>query len=194
MRKKHDRKDLEQILRRRGSQQTPIVKPNVTEIRSCGVSGDPEPLPPDPAGLLGGLVIMWEYSVQFDQVESFHKFLRDAENHILEGIPKLDPQPKPPEVKPRARYLGTYMLHAGGTPRYRTVWGYESLQVMMSLWEKEVAANGNMAKFVSQLRAFWLRDPERTEARWIPAQFALGKEDRGDAFAKLTIKAQALVK
>jgi hypothetical protein len=183
MRKKHERKDLEQILRRRGSQQTPVVKPNVTEIRSCGVSGDPEPLPPDPEGLLGGLVIIWEFAVEFDIVDKFHQFLRDEENHLIVGLPALDP---------KARYVGTYMLHAGGTPRYRTLWAYESLKAMTDFWQKEAKANGNMAKLASRLRAYWLRDPQRSEARWIPAQKALDEKDHGDAFLKLTVKAQSL--
>jgi hypothetical protein len=186
MRKKHDQKDLEQILRRRGSRQTPTVKPNVTEIRSCGVTGEPEPLPPDnKEGLLGGLLIIWEYCVDFDKVQAFHDFLRLKEGFITEALPKL-------EEKGSGRYLGTYMLHAGGTPRYRTLWAYSSREAMTKMWRK---AQGPIIEDVTQLRQYWLRDPARTEARWLPAKKLVQVDkDLGDAFLRITINAKTTLK
>jgi hypothetical protein len=177
MRTKHDRKDLEKILRRRGAQQTADVSPSVTEIRSCGVMGTPEPIPPGSQGVLAGLVIMWEFSVQFDQLRNFHDFLASDEDDLVAGMPNLDPG---------ARYLGTYILHTGGTPRYRTIWAYSSLELMRSVWAAEVKRDGPMAAIVTKLRMFWLRDPHRSEARWIPAKKAMTEKD---AFAELTIRA-----
>jgi hypothetical protein len=59
------------------------------------------------------------------------------------------------------------------------------------VWTKALKdTKSNFYKAVRQLRAFWLSDPDRDEARWVPAMSAFdADEDNGDAFARLTLDA-----
>ena len=183
MPKQHDPKELGRILRRRGSRQHADVQPNVTEIRSCGVIGQPEPVPPGDGNLLGGLIIIWEFCLEdVTLVPRFHKLLRDIEVPLSEGLPNIEP-------KGAGRYLGTYMLNTGGVPCYRTLWAYRSLEDMTAIWAKATQAKSNVLDQASQLRAFWLSDPDRHEARYTPARnlYQDGK-NLGDAFAWITVK------
>ena len=181
MRTRNDKKELTRMLKRRGAQQTPDVSASVTEIRSCGVMGRPEPLGLNTVGLLGGLVILWEFELEFDDLEAFGKFLDDNEAKIGTAIGQ----------SPNASYHGTYMLHAGGTPRFRTVWAYRSLDDMVAFWDAAMSNDDQkpLVKAVKTLRAYWLLDPNRSEARWLPARLQLDQKDHGDAFAKLTRQA-----
>jgi hypothetical protein len=180
MASKLDRKDLELILRNRGRAQTPQVIAAASEIRSCLVAGNPETLPPPRVdGLLGGCVIMWDYRIQLDRVQGFRSFLSDTEERIRENLSKASDD---------ARYLGTYMRHAGGTPRFRTLWAYTSQEHMADVWKQVLDKNPALAKDVIALRAYWLLDPDRTEARWIAAR-RTPNHDYRDAFYELTLRA-----
>jgi hypothetical protein len=177
---KSDKKDVEQILKRRGRDQSPQVAVSATEIRSCGVMGKPEPIPLGTSGLLGGVVIIWEFEVQFEDLPAFRTFLTNNEVTLLQGIPNLSPD---------AKYLGTYMLHEGGTPCFRVMWAYKELQSMLDLWANPNSAN--IKTIVMDLRKFWLKDLNRSEARWAPARRNVTGQnhDHEDAFTQLTIEA-----
>ncbi|QJR10446.1 hypothetical protein DSM104443_01510 [Usitatibacter rugosus] len=177
---KSDKKDVEQILKRRGRDQSPQVAVSATEIRSCGVMGKPEPIPMGTPGVLGGIVIIWEFEVQFEDLPAFRTFLDNNEVLLRQGISTLDAQ---------AQYLGTYMLHEGGTPYFRTIWAYKELQTMLDLWAN--LTSGNVRNMVKELRSFWLKDPGRSEARWAPARRNImgQNHDHDDAFTQLTVEA-----
>jgi len=185
MGKKTQKSELEQIVRRHGLPQAPSVDPLQSEVRSCLVASHPRPVEDGIDGLLGGVVVMSEFSLPFSEIQGLHDFLRKNEAYIAESLKK---------IAKGALYRGTYMLYGAGQPRYRTVWSYDSIEMMGEVWSKALSDEGsNLYKAVRQLRAYWLRDPDRTEARWVPAYlFFDPKTDNGDAFAKLTIDADAL--
>src|SRR5436853_4887863 len=114
---KRDHSSLERIVRRRGAPQPPSVDALVSEVRTCLVAACPAPLPPDSEGLLGGIVVMWEFSLPYADIQGFHDFLRENEAYITDALKKTK----------GAVYRGTYMLYGSGDPSYRTVWAYESL-------------------------------------------------------------------
>jgi hypothetical protein len=187
MARRSDRKELDRILRRRGREQTAQVNPSVTEIRSCGVMGNPEPLPPGQGDLLGGLLIMWEYRVDYQHLQAFRDFIQGSEETIFVGIQNANIE---------ARYLGTYMLHAGGTPCFRTMWAYTSQEFMTTFWATQLATPGReeLVNLVKTLRSYWLRDPHRIEARWVPARRVHPDEhDYADAFTQITVDACELL-
>jgi hypothetical protein len=185
MSKKAEQSELEHLVRRHGVPQAPKVDPLESEVRSCIVASHPRPVKGDQEGVLGGIVEMSEFSLPLGDVQEFHEFLRQNEKYVTDSLNK---------AAPGALYLGTYMLYGPGNPHYRTVWAYESLEVMGKAWSKALQnRSSNFYKAVRQLRAYWLRDPERTEARWVPARFYFNlEEDLGDAFAKLTLDADKL--
>lgn len=180
MSKKSDVREVGRILRKRGSGQTPGISVSTTEIRSCGVMGNPEPVEVGTQGLLGGVVIMWEYEVQYEDLAAFRVFIDANEVFLEEAVRTL---------QPHARYLGTYALNEGGTPVFRTIWAYDELQTMLDMWAD--LADGNLKTAVKELRKYWLKDPGRHEARWTPARRAITGpgHDHMDGFAQLTIDA-----
>ena len=215
--KSHNAK-LEEILRGRGAAQAGLVRENVTEIRSCGVmdpgdDDDDDDDPDDPPG--GGkgegkgkdgdkgkkgdakgkkddkgkgkpghrcrwrLMIIWEFAVQHAEVDNFHATLERIEPVLAARLGFLDPT---------ALYLGTFILNAGGTPRYRTVWGYRSQRAMVDVWAAALARDKPLVDAAKELRQFWLADPDRTEGRWSSAHRALFTAE-ASPFARLTIDA-----
>jgi hypothetical protein len=183
MSKKREQGSLGELVRRHGVPQSPKVDILVSEVRSCLVATSPPPVKPEPDGILGGMVVMWEFSIPLSNVQDFHDFLRQNETFISTSIGKL--------TKSAASYRGTYMQYAPGDPRYRTIWAYESLEAMGKAWSDALRnRNSNFYKAVRQLRAFWLCDPLRSEARWVPGRYFYDRDkDFGDAFAKLTLDA-----
>jgi len=88
-------------------------------------------------------------------------------------------------------YRGTYMEFGYGNPRYRTIWAYQSADAI-DKWA--TALKNDSSPFYAamlKLRAFWMRDPDRSEARWVPASFYLDPNDKGisDSIGKLTVAA-----
>jgi hypothetical protein len=175
MARKNDRKSLEGILQRRGGQQTPDVSASETEIRSCGVCGQPEPMPNNRKQHLWGLVIVWEYEVDHASVTAYNQFLFDNEMIAFTGMP------------PGSKYLGTYMRCEGGPPRYRTMWAYDSLQKMMDVWASPPAA---VVPIATHMREQWLLDPLRSEDRWVPASLMYTdvNSKHHNPFAMMTLK------
>jgi hypothetical protein len=176
--------DLLTLVRRRGTPESPTVDPLNSEIRSCLVAACPPPLEPGTNGLLGGMVVIWEFSLPYTDVDAFHKFLRDSEQDIRASA-----------ATKGAFYQGTYMEYAPGEPRYRTIWAYESMETMCAAWSDSKSGllsskKSVFYKVMTQLRSYWLRDPNRSEARWVPARLYFDPNaDHGDAIAKLTIEA-----
>lgn len=177
--------NLEDLVRSHGVPPHPQVNVLASEVRSCLVAPCPPPVKPEPDGILGGVVVIWEFSLPLSDVQEFHDFLRKEEAYITESLKKLGHG---------AYYRGTYMGYGPGDPRYRTVWAYESLEGMGKAWSRALKGkSSNFYKAVRQLRAFWLRDPNRAEARWVPARYAFDPEhDYGDEFAKMTLDALKL--
>ncbi len=172
MPKKRDPSELEGILRRRGAQQSANVRESVTEIRSCGVCGEPEPIPPNLKNKLYPLMIMWDFAVDHAQVEALNAFLKQNEPILFTGMPQ------------DSFYLGTYMLCDGGTPKYRTMWAYKSVQHMFEVWSGQVPQN--VVDVAAQLRQYWLQDPERREGRYMPGQVMYTGDKPGNPFARMT--------
>src|SRR5215510_6263558 len=83
---KHEQNGLLTLVRRRGKPQPPKVDPQNSEIRSCLVAPCPLPVEPEPEGLLGGIVVMWEFSLPYTDVQEFHDFLRASENDIHDSL------------------------------------------------------------------------------------------------------------
>jgi hypothetical protein len=184
MSRKREQESLITLARRHGTPQPPKVDLLNSEVRTCMVVAWPPPVEPGTDGLLGGIVVIWEFSLPYADVQAFHDFLRSAEHDIRDSVATRG-----------VRYHGTYMEYAPGEPRYRTIWAYESMETMGSAWGDN--ENGLLSKkdspfynILKQLRAFWLRDPNRSEARWVPARMYFDPNaDHGDAFAKLTLDA-----
>jgi hypothetical protein len=185
MSRKREQSRLEDVVRRQGVPPQPKVDVLASEVRSCLVAPCPPPVKPEPDGILGGVVVIWEFSLPLDDVQQFHDFLRQEEVYITESVKKLTQG---------AYYRGTYMLYGPGDPRYRTMWAYESLEAMGKAWSQALKSkSSNLYKAVRQLRAFWLRDPNRAEARWVPARYGFDPDqDHGDGFAKMTLDALKL--
>jgi len=181
---KREQEMLVSLVRRHGTPKAPKIDPLNAEIRSCLVAPCPPSVEPGTDGLLGGIVVMWEFSLPFTDVQEFHNFLRDVEHDIRASA-----------ATQGALYHGTYMEYAPNAPRYRTIWAYESMETMCTAWaDNEVSLLSNKGSVfysrLKQFRAFWLRDPNRTEARWVPArEYFNPTADNGDAFAKLTLDA-----
>ena len=185
---------IEELLRRHGVTQQPSVEAFVSEVRSDDVPIYPPPVPPQPDGILGGIVVIWEFCLIPADVPEFHAFLRKSENFIGAGIRKLTAG---------ANYRGTYLVLAGDEACcrpgavgvcYRVIWTYESQEAMAKAWTVVITdKKSNLYKAMIQLRSFWLRDPQRSEARVAPAgSFFDPAKDAGDAFAKLTFDAAKL--
>jgi hypothetical protein len=181
MNRKHAQSSLEDLVRRHGVPPQPKVEVLASEVRSCFVPVYPRPQK-EPDGLLGGIVVIWEFCLQLGDVQEFHDFLRKQEPLIAGSVSGL---------AKGVNYLGTYMQYAPGNPSYRTIWAYESLEVMGRAWTQALKKKDpKLYNAVRQLRAFWLRDPHRTEARWVPGRYYFDPAvDSGDGFAKLTLEA-----
>ena len=195
MTKISERQRIEALLRRQGVTQQSRVEPLVSEVRSDFVPVFPPPFPSAPNGILGGIVVIWQFCLAPEDAPEFHEFLRKTEDFI--GTATL-------KSVEGANYRGTYMVLGGGDECcrptavgfcYRVIWSYESLDVMGKAWSplaKE--AKSNLYKAIVQLRSYWLRDPQRSEVRIAPAISFLDPEhDAGDGFAKLTLEAAKLV-
>jgi hypothetical protein len=194
MAKKAELHRIEELLRRHGATQQPRVEAFVSEVRSDDVPCHPPPVPPEPDGILGGIVVIWEFCLTHADVPEFHNFLRKSENFIGAGIRKLTAG---------ANYRGTYIVLAGGEACcrptavgvcYRVIWTYDSLDAMAKAWSVLIKdKKSNLYKAMILLRSFWLRDPQRSEVRIAPAGgFFDPEKDAGDAFAKLTLDAAKL--
>jgi hypothetical protein len=193
MTKRNQKYSVQELVRRRGAPPRPEVNVLKSEVRSDDVPILPPPVPPQPDGLLGGIVVIWEFCVPHDDVQEFHEFLLESEDFIRGALLK---------VAKGAHYRGTYIQLTGRDaccrsnigPCYRTIWAYESLEAMARAWETALKEkNSNLFKFAARLRAFWLSDPDRTEGRFAPAfKFFDPKNDNGDAFSRLTLAAAKL--
>jgi hypothetical protein len=183
MAKRNEQGKLEDLIRRQGMPQTARIETLVPEVRSCIVATRMKATAPRSEATLGGLVVIWEYSLPLSEARGFHNNLRRDEEYIAASLKKLG------KSNP---YSGTYMLYGPGNPTYRTIWRYESLEAMDALWRTALGdKSSRLYVALRQLRSYWLRDPQRAEARWVPASGYLHDEDKdgGDAFAKLTLDA-----
>jgi hypothetical protein len=183
---KREQDKLLTIVRQRGTPQSPKVDPLNSEIRSCLVVACPPPVEPGTDGLLGGMVVIWEFCLPYIDVQAFHDFLRTAEHDIRDSA-----------ATKGAFYHGTYMEYGPSEPRYRTIWAYESMEAMCAVWSDSPTGllgtkSSTFYSIMKQLRSYWLRDPNRREARWVPSRVYFDPTaDHGDAFAKLTLDAAA---
>lgn len=192
MARKKQQRAVEELLRRHGPQ-GPRVETLVSEVRSDDVPIVQEPKEPPPEEQLGGIVVIWEFCLPHSDIQEFHSFLHKNEKFLRGSLAK---------VAPGASYRGTYMLIAGGDACcrtistghcYRTIWTYESLDAMAKAWSPVLRdRKSNLFKAAAQLRAFWLRDPQRSEGRFAPAADFFGDKDAGDSLAKLTLEAAKL--
>jgi hypothetical protein len=194
MAKKTEQHRIEELLRRHGVTQQPSVQAFVSEVRSDDVPIYPPPVPLQAGAVLGGIVVIWQFCLPHADVQEFHDFLRKSENFVGVGLAKLTAG---------TAYRGTYMVLAGDeaccSPMatgacYRVIWTYESLDAMAKAWGLVIKdRKSNLYKAIVQLRSYWLRDPQRSEARIAPAgNFFDPANDAGDAFAKLTLDAAKL--
>jgi hypothetical protein len=195
MTKKSEQQRIEELLRRQGVTQRSSVEALVSEVRSDYVPVFPPSLPPLPDGILGGIVVIWQFCLTLEDVPGFHDFLRKTENFVGAALLKS---------APGVNYRGTYMVLAGGEECcrpaavgscYRVIWSYESLDALGKAWDAvaKKEKKSNLYDMVVQLRSYWLRDPQRSEVRIAPAvSFFDPDKDAGDGFAKLTLDAAEL--
>ncbi len=188
---KSDRIDVAELVRRQGVPQGAQVDPLVSEIRSCLVSSGPPSVRPEPAGLLGGFLVTWEFMLPIGDVQAFHDFLRANETYIGASLGSFV---KSVGRSAHACYHGTYSSLSPGETKYWTIWAYDSPETMHRVWSAVIRdRNSKFYRTVRQLRAFWLRDPNRRDRRHGPARvFFDPKSDGGDAFGKLTLDAEVL--
>ena len=178
--------DLGLLVRKAGEPATPMVDASVGEVRTCiNARWLPEVSSVMEATAMGAIIVIWDYSLPHTDAEEFHQFLRDNESFIAASASK---------VICADAYRGTYMEFGYGNPRYRTVWAYASADVI-DKWA--TALKNNSSPFYAamlKLRAFWMRDPDRSEARWVPASFYLDPNSSGisDSIGKLTVAAAKL--
>src|SRR3954466_16108231 len=94
---------IEELVRRYGTPQSPKVSAYVSEVRSDFVGQISCPKVPAGDFTLGAYVIQWEYSLPLTDVRQFHQFLRQNERFISDSMKKM--------VR-GAYYRGTYLLLA----------------------------------------------------------------------------------
>lgn len=186
MPKKTERTKVEELVRKRKrASAEQVAQPAPSTVRTCVyLRFDGDVLRDEafaffraPDVGIGSYVVIWEYAVDFQFQDDFHEFLRQSEQKIVDGLASINPD---------ARYRGTYLRHSGGTPNYRTVWSYSSLDDMINTWAKAIAgAGGPLKDLAMQLRGYWLRDPQRQEARYLPAA-AVTIDARDGPFARMT--------
>jgi len=179
-----DQQQLEELVRNFGA--PPRVDALVSEVRSDFVPILPPPQKPHRESVLGAIVVQWEFSLPNEDVQEFHNFLRKSEKVIADAVKK---------TMLGAHYCGTYMQLAEGEAHYRTIWSYDSLDALAKSWNVGLKQkNSPFYKAVKQLRAYWLRDPQRVEGRYAPAANLHDprKEVPGDAFGRLTLEASKL--
>ena len=173
---------IAEVVRTYGTPDSPAAAAYVFEVRSDAVPTCPKP-PPKGCDYLGAITIHWDFSLALKDVKEFHDFLRKNEKYIADSTTALVAE---------ASYRGTYILLANGDVRYRTIWVYDSHAALASVWKKAVSKpTSNFYKAVKKLRQYWLRDPNRSEGRYIPAAGVFDDDDEPceDSFGQLTLDA-----
>jgi hypothetical protein len=114
-------------------------------------------------GTAAPVMAIWKFGVPFRDMDKVHNWLRLNEM-ALAGLLKtaVDSKGGPDKVF----YLGTYLNIESGTPMYQTCWGYSSEDALEneSAWPNPIPPQ--VRDLIVELRAFWVRDPGRTEARF----------------------------
>lgn len=135
------------------------------------------------------VLAVWNFGVPFDQMDSLHQWLR-ANEIALAG--QLTDAMK--NAKDTVYYLGTYLNVDAGSPMYQTWWAYSSDEALETEapWTKNKISR-NLRDLIVQLRAFWVKDPGRSEARFgLASNYANLKDMKENPFMlQVTVDAAA---
>jgi hypothetical protein len=182
MNKKYERRSLEELVRRHGVPQRPTVDVAIGEVRSNWTFPCP-PTRKKPLDdlFLGEIAIQWEFCLPVNDAGEFNEFLFKNEKFIADSAAKL---------MKGVHYRGTYFRLNFSGAYYTTIWAYDTCKAAEDQWQIGLA-NKNFREVMKLLRAYWLRDPERVEKMFGPAQLfdTLDKDGSGDAFVSLTLEA-----
>ncbi len=110
------------------------------------------------------VVAVWNYGVPFKVMNTLNVWLR-ANELALAGHLKSAMDAKPASA-PKVFYLGTYLNIDGGTPMYQTFWGYTSEDALDQETAWPTPFPQALRDLIKELRAFWVRDPGRSETRF----------------------------
>ena len=135
------------------------------------------------------VLAVWSFGVPFDQMDNLHLWLR-ANETALAG--QLTDAMK--DAKDTVHYLGTYLNVDAGLPMYQTWWAYSSDEALETEapWTKNKISK-NLRDLIVQLRAFWARDPGRSESRFgLASNYANLKDMKENPFMlQVTVDAAA---
>ena len=171
------------LLRRRGLPERPVVGVPVTEIRSDGFIGK---VPTLEAGkhpaALSALILEWHYQIDYRVVPELIQFLVDNDVFIAQSCAT---------AMTGVAYFGTYYGATGQRARFRTIWGYSSWAAHDE-WSKVLAtagtANARLHDVITQLRSYWLSDPNGGQEHFA---YAANVDVKANPFLDLTIAADA---
>ncbi|HEX2825168.1 MAG TPA: hypothetical protein VHP37_02370 [Burkholderiales bacterium] len=137
------------------------------------------------------VLAVWNFGVPFGEMDSLHLWLR-ANEIALAG--QLTDAMK--GAKDKVYYRGTYLNVDAGSPMYQTWWEYSSDEALEteSPWTKNKIPR-NLRDLIVQLRAFWVRDPGRSESRFgLASNYANLKDMKENPFMlQVTVDAAAAV-
>jgi hypothetical protein len=146
--------------------QAPDVNALIPEIRS-DVKWRPTANAPAPfvvPGTTAPVLAVWHFGLPFKDMDGLHTWLRLNEM-ALAGLLKSIMDARSAS-DPKVYYLGTYLNIDAGKPMYQTCWAYSSEQALEteSAWPNPIPPQ--IRNLVVELRAFWVKDPGRSEARY----------------------------
>ena len=116
-------------------------------------------------GQVSPVLAVWSFGVPFAEMDTLHQWLRLNEESLAGGLRGV--MDKKPAKGDKVYYAGTYLNIDAGKPMYQTWWAYSSEKALEteSAWIKPKLPP-RVRDLVVQLRAFWVRDPGRSESRF----------------------------
>lgn len=145
--------------------QPPSVKSLIPEIRS-DLKWKPSQNPPAPFAVPNTAVFVlavWNFGVPFSELEALRTWLATNEARLA-GLLQSE-MGKKGAADAKVFYLGTYLNIRNGSPMYQTFWGYTSEDGLENdtAWPNPFPPA--LRDLIVELRAFWTRDPGRSESR-----------------------------
>jgi hypothetical protein len=136
------------------------------------------------------VLAVWHFGVPFQDMDGLHGWLRQNETALAGNLKSIMDGRTQPDA-PKVYYLGTYLNIDAGRPMYQTCWGYSSEQALETESAWTVGIPAGVRDLVVQLRAFWVKDPGRSEARYgLAANYAnLGSMPDNPFMLQVTIDA-----
>jgi hypothetical protein len=145
-----------------GAHVPPSVEVLKGELRSDFVCEPP--LPPPPSSLVY-IIVKWKYCIRYSELDSFHGFLKDVEEHIVSDVK---------DTRLGAAYDGTY-VEMPNCAVHNTLWSYKTPDAIDEFKaylaaKPKSALSKNLAKLVS-----FIHDPAIAMNRLVRASAFAGK-------------------